>query len=60
MMMTSLNEEILDQWHSDQNKAKLADEVLLKWNKVKNRYNSLLSEHRETKQQLEDILEENN
>ena len=59
-MMTSLNEEILDQWSAEQNKTKLADQVLVKWNKVKKRYNDLLSEHRIAKKELEEILEENN
>ena len=58
--MTSLNEEILDQWSAEQNKTKLADQVLVKWNKVKKRYNDLLSEHRIAKKELEEILEENN
>ena len=59
-MMTSLNEEILDQWSAEQNKTKLADQILVKWNKVKKRYNDLLSEHRIAKKELEEILEENN
>ena len=59
-MMTSLNEEILDQWSAEQNKTKLADQILVKWNKVKKRYNDLLSEHRIATKELEEILEENN
>ena len=43
MLMTNLNEEILDSWSKEQHKAHLADQVLSKWNKMKDKYSALLA-----------------
>jgi uncharacterized membrane protein len=59
-MMTSINEDILDQWSAEQQKSVAADQVLLKWNKVSDKYTVLVTENKETKQGLDDLLEENN
>ena len=58
--MTSLNDEILDQWSKEQNKSKLADQVLLKWNKLNNKHTALLTESEEMKLQIKELLAENN
>lgn len=47
--MTSLNDEILDQWSKEQSKSKLADQVLLKWNKLNNKHEALVTEAEEMK-----------
>ena len=60
LMMTSINEDILDQWSAEQEKTKLADTILLKWNKMKDKYRVLAVENQETKDQLESLMEENN
>ena len=60
LMMTSINEDILDQWSAEQEKTKLADNILLKWNKIKEKYRVLAVENQEIKDQLESLMEENN
>lgn len=46
--------------HNDQAKAALADQVLLKWNKAKDRLTALVVENKEMKEQLAELLAENN
>jgi len=41
ILITSLNEEILDHWSKDQDKAALADQVLVKWNRMKDKHTAL-------------------
>lgn len=60
MLASSLNEDILDQMHADQSKSVLADKVLLKWNKAKDKLTALTAENKEMKSQLAVLLSENN
>ena len=59
LMMTSLNEEILDQWSNEQDKAKLAEAILTKWNMLKDKHLLLVNEQKEVKAEIKALLAEN-
>lgn len=59
MLMTSLNEQILEQLNTDLSTVEKADEVLLKYNIVRDKFAVLMTENAKREQDLLELKKEN-
>ena len=59
MLITSLNEEILEQLNKDLSTVEKADEVVLKYNIVRDKFTALMAENAKREQDLVGLKKEN-